>query len=304
MNMYIYSRLTLYCSVNFLCVLPQLSASMDNCQAQFTSKENGSTVADTERMLKNLEELKTFIEQAAEVVQSHGKKLLQLVVQTAGSKTSKSSSPWLSPQYPKRSKTSEPQGVTTLNRTPKSRRRILSSSESPNSTPKLSRSAVTDSVSVASNGEENGERFASKPLARASSLDFLDANESDSVVEDCESTVSSRLECPGSPRLLVTPRKTGVKSSLSMPSVAPTNNDQLMIEGVLHQMECRLVQLQEMWETRQRRLKQSLKVVEFREAVPVVTNWVERVSIQFLEGRTNLGRSIEEVVHCGAISAC
>ena len=52
----------------------QLSSSMETCQSQFTFQEAGSSVADTERMLKNLSELKSSIEQTAEVVQSHGKK--------------------------------------------------------------------------------------------------------------------------------------------------------------------------------------------------------------------------------------
>ena len=274
--------------------LTQLSASMDKCQTQFTSKEAGASVADTERMLKNLEELKTFVEQAAEVVQSHGKKLLELVLQAGSSKTGKCSGSWQSPQVLRRSHTSEAQGVMTLNRTPRSRRRNFTSAESHTSTPKLSRAAVVD-VNRTSIGEEDGERFVSKPLIRASSLDILDSNGSESVPEDSESTLSSRLECPRSPRLLVTPRRAGVKSSLSMPSVAFPNDDQLMIEGVLHQMESRLEQLRELWEAKQRRLRQSLKVVEFREAVPVVMNWVEQVGNKFLEGRNNLGRSIEEV---------
>ena len=273
--------------------LAQLSASMDKCQSQFTSKETGASVADTERMLKNLEELKMFIEQAAEVVQSHGKKLLELVVQTPVSKT-KSSSLWQSPQFLKRSQTSEVQGVMTLNRTPRSRQRNFISTESHSSTPKPSRATVVD-MNTTSSSKEDGERFVSKPLVRASSLDFLDSNGSESVPEDSDSTVSSRLECPRSPRLLVNPRKAGVKSSLSMTNVASPNDDQLMIEGVLRQMESRSEQLRELWEARQRRLRQSLKVVEFREAVPVVMNWVEQVGNKFLEGRNNLGRSIEEV---------
>lgn len=265
---------------------------MDKCQTQFTSKEMGASVADTERMLKNLEELKMFIEQAAEVVQSHGKKLLDLVVLTPASKT-KSSSSWQSSQVLKRNQTSEVQGVMTLNRTPRSRRRNLIT-DPHTSTPKLSRATVVD-VNTTSSAKEDGERFVSKPLVRASSLDFLDSNGSESVQEDSDSTVSSRLECPRSPRLLVNPRKAGVKSSLSMTNVAFPNDDQLMIEGVLHQMESRLEHLRELWEARQRRLRQSLKVVEFREAVPVVMNWVEQVGNKFLEGRNNLGRSIEEV---------
>ena len=257
---------------------------MDNCQTQFSSKETGSTVADNEKMIKNLEELKTFIEQAAEEVQSLGKKLLELLLEAAGS--NKSFSPWQSPKDVKIMHSTE--AMTTLTRTPKSRRRNVSSAEISGS-PKPNRVALTAELA---NRLLNGEADA-KPLARASSLDLLNSTGNDSIAEDSDatSTVVSRLDCPHSPRLLVTPRKTGIKSSAS------SNHDQLMIEGVLHQMERRLHELKEMWEKRQRKLKQSQKVVEFREAVPMVTEWVEQVGNEFLRGKHkhNLGRSIEEV---------
>ena len=260
----------------------QLSASMDNCHAQFSSKETGSSVADNQRMVKNLEELKTFIEQAAEEVQALGKKLLELIIQTASTKTF---SPWQLPKDGRRVHNSE--AVMTLNRTPKSRRKNVSLVEIPGS-PKLNRVITAESANRLLNGEDDGSP--ARPLARASSLDLL----SDSVPEDSDaaSGVASRLDCPHSPRLLVTPRKkTGVKS------LSPSNHDQLMIEGVLHQMGRRLEELKEMWGKRQRRLKQSQKVVEFREAVPTVTEWVEQVGNKFFRGKHkhNLGRSIEEV---------
>lgn len=262
----------------------QLSASMDNCQTQFSSKETGSTVADNEKMIKNLEELKTFIEHTAEVVQSLGKKLLELLLQAAGS--NKSFSPWQSPIDVKRIHSIET--MTTLTRTPKSRRRNVSSAEISGS-PKPNRVALTvESANRLLNGD-----YDAKPLARASSLDLLNSTGNDSIQEDSDTTntVVSRLDCPHSPRLLVTPRKAGVKS------LPPSNHDQLMIEGVLHQMERRLNELKVLWEKRQRKLKQSQKVVEFREAVPVVTEWVEQVGNKFLRGKHkhNLGRSIEEV---------
>ena len=268
----------------------QLSASMDNCHAQFSSKEMGATVADNERMLKNLEELKTFIEHTADVVQSLGKKLLELIVQTA---TTKTFSPWQSPQDGRR--TLNVVAMTTLHRSPKSRRRNASSAEISNGN-KLNRVATAESaIDKMLNGDDDDAR----PLARASSLDLLNSNENDSIPEysDITSALGSKLECPHSPRLLVTPRKTGFKSS------SPSNYDQLMIEGVLHQMGVRLEELQVMWEKRQRRLKQSQKVVEFREAVPIVTEWVEQVGNKFLRGKHkhNLGRSIEEVWTIGSV---
>lgn len=270
----------------------QLSASMDNCQTQFSSKETGSTVTDNEKMIKNLEELKTFIEQAAEEVQSLGKKLLELLLQTTGS--NKSFSPWLfqSPKDVRRGNSTE--GMITLSRTPKSRHRNASSVEISNS-PKPHRVALT--AESANSRLLNGEDEDAKPLARASSLDLLNTTVNDSIQEesDAASMVVSRLDCPHSPRLLVTPRKTsaGVKSS----AAAVSNHDQLMIEGVLLQMERRLNELKQIWERRQRKLKQSQKVVEFRAAVPTVTEWVEQVGDKFVWGKHkhNLGRSIEEV---------
>ena len=259
----------------------QLSASMDNCQTQFSSKEMGSTVADNKKMIKNLEELRIYVDQTAEVVQSQGKKLLELL-QTASS--NKNFSPWQSPRGARKVHNSEI--MTTLSRTPKSRRRNASTAEISGS-PNLNRFVKAESAN-----KWNGEDDA-KPLTRASSLDLLNSNGNDSVPEefDAASAVSSKLDYPHSPRLLVTPRKTWVKSSAS------SNHDQLMIEGVLSQMGRRLDELKEMWEKRQRKLKQSQKVVEFREAVPMVTEWVEQVGNKFLQGKHkhNLGRSIEEV---------
>ena len=296
MYMYIYMYIHIHvCTFSLtvtLCIWLQLSASMDKCHTQFISRETGSTVEDTERMLKNLEELKTFIEQAAEVVQSHGKKVLELVIQTTAAAKTKTSSPWQSPKDVRRLNSSD--GANTVDRTPKTRRRIISSVDVPGS-PKLGRVMMADSSEETSNGNRNGGRGGERP--RANSIDLLDSNASDSITstEDSDGTVVSRSEYPDSPRLLVTPRKTGVKSSLSMPSVAPPNHDQLMIEGVLHQMENRLGRLREIWNQRQRRLRQSQKVVEFREAVPEITEWVEQVGNKFLYRKNSYGRSIEEV---------
>ena len=49
---------------------PQLSSTMERCQAQFSSRETGNTVADIEQLLHTLKELRPFLEQTAEVVQS------------------------------------------------------------------------------------------------------------------------------------------------------------------------------------------------------------------------------------------
>ena len=285
----------------------QLSASIDNCQAQFSSKEAGSSVADTERRLKNQEELKTSVEQAAEEVQSLGHKLLELILESPTPSKAKTSSPWLSPAMSEARKPRVVNGVTTLNRTPRSRKRVLSSSSEVANSPVPSRSKTAESAkSTMSNGLtfEVDLQFAAsgKPMARASSLEMLDSNSSDSVTDDTDNPTSSKLACPGSPRLLVTPKKAaGIRSAHSMPSVVPPNPDQLMIEGVLQQMGERLEQLKEMWGKRQRLLKQSLKMVEYREAVPEVIEWVELVGNEFIRGRSNLGRSIEEVHVCSNV---
>ena len=43
---------------------------MERCQAQFSSRETGNTVADIQQLLHTLKELRPFLEQTAEVVQS------------------------------------------------------------------------------------------------------------------------------------------------------------------------------------------------------------------------------------------
>ena len=57
----------------------QLFTAIENCQKQFGSKDVGTAVSDTQRLLVTLEELRNSVEQAAEEVQDQGKKLLEIM---------------------------------------------------------------------------------------------------------------------------------------------------------------------------------------------------------------------------------
>lgn len=132
------------------------------------------------------------------------------------------------------------------------------------------------------------------------------------VLGDSEKSSSSRLHsmanvslssslsaatAPASPKVLVTPRRTRtatVKATLSVSSLN-TNQNQQLVKGFLVQIENRLNQLVLLWEGRRKGLEEVQKVQEFREAVPVVLEWVESVGAEFLRKFGHYGRSIEEV---------
>lgn len=85
-----------------------------------------------------------------------------------------------------------------------------------------------------------------------------------------------------------------VKATLSVSSLN-TNQNQQLVKGFLVQIENRLNQLVLLWEGRRKGLEEVQKVQEFREAVPVVLEWVESVGAEFLRKFGHYGRSIEEV---------
>lgn len=50
-----------------------------------------------------------------------------------------------------------------------------------------------------------------------------------------------------------------------------------------------------LWEHRKTQLENSKRVIEFKEAVPEVTSWLETMGVELLKNKSNFGRSKEEV---------
>ena len=68
-----------------------------------------------------------------------------------------------------------------------------------------------------------------------------------------------------------------------------------MIETQLYKVDQQLHQLMALWEHRKTQLENSKRVIEFKEAVPEVTSWLETMGVELLKNKSNFGRSKEEV---------
>ena len=74
-----------------------------------------------------------------------------------------------------------------------------------------------------------------------------------------------------------------------------------MIETQLYKVDQQLQQLVSLWEHRRAQLDTFRMVIEFKEAVPEVTVWLETRGVELLKNKNNFGRSREEVcvpVYC------
>ena len=69
-----------------------------------------------------------------------------------------------------------------------------------------------------------------------------------------------------------------------------------MIESQLYKVDQQLQGLLALWEHRRGQLETSRRVIEFKEAVPDVTTWLETRGTNLLKNKNNFGRSREEVV--------
>ena len=277
----------------------QLSSSMAKFQAQYSSRETGKTVSNIDRLLKSLEETKTFIDQAAEVVKSQGKKVLEIVLQTASKNRTYSGgelglSPYQSPVNKRRNYSADSAvSVNKVSPLMSDKRRRIQSNEETSRTPPEKRRVRHISEEVTTKGSPLVEKNASyvDTRKRSNSFDLLKSND-DVIPEDSESIIS---RSDSGPKLLVMPRKTGLKSASSVPLFMPATEDQQVIEGMMETIDSQLNKLMILWMSRKNRLEQSRKAVEFREAVPEVLSWVEKKRKEYLLVRHSYGRSIEEV---------
>lgn len=101
-----------------------------------------------------------------------------------------------------------------------------------------------------------------------------------------------------SPKLLVAPRRakmSGIKAAKSMPSLGPVSRDQETIDRLLEGVCKRANEINELWTDKNKKLKMLKEMASFHDNVLKVTKWVETVGEKFLDRKSNLGGSIEEV---------
>ena len=258
----------------------QLYASMEECKAKLLTGDSPVTNEEAESLLKRSNELHTFIQQAVTVVQSSGKKLGGLVIEHSTK----------NPPTKAFSLDDYSTGSPLMSR----RTRNLSSSVSeitPAPKSKLSdKRALSDEVDGPVDGKEE----------RRKSFDILDSKH-DTIVEEPVTKPST-----GSPKLLVTPRKArggGMKAAQSLPVLGPFAKDQEAIDSVLESVSKRMSDFEETWSGRMKQLRQWEDVMQYREGVPRVIEWVENTGEKFLESKVDLGGSIEEVRCCDVCHA-
>ena len=68
-----------------------------------------------------------------------------------------------------------------------------------------------------------------------------------------------------------------------------------MIESQLYKVDQQLHKLMVLWNHRKTQLETSKRVIEFKEAVPPVMQWLETRGVELLKNKNNFGRSKEEV---------
>ena len=254
---------------------------MDRCQSQFSSREAGGSKEDIDKLIQTSSELRTFIQQAAGVVNSQGQKLIGIVVDNASKHPPKKTFS-LDDFNPRQS--------------PTKARRLHSNSDVLNTQIEETDNAVLRRDKRMNDNNQTKDRASAE--RRRASFDVLDPK-NDTIYEDQRTDSSPvRPHPPGSPKLLVNPKRTrpGMKASSSVPSLTSSVvKGQEIINGLLKDVTKRMSELERLWEGRKKRLEQWEEVIRFREAAPKVIEWVEEKGDIFLDGKNNYGRSIEEV---------
>jgi hypothetical protein len=69
-----------------------------------------------------------------------------------------------------------------------------------------------------------------------------------------------------------------------------------MIESQLYKVDQQLHKLMVLWNQRKTQLETSRRVIEFKEAVPPLMQWLETRGVELLRNKNNFGRSKEEVL--------
>lgn len=249
---------------------------MDECDIEFSSKEVGITLAETGDIIKAITEKKAFIKQATEVVQSQGKKLQDILTRSRSSHPLRGGSSLDLSKFGREGEEEEP-GTFAVRRV-QSTENILDGFDEP-----LSSGVRSGAASISPE-----TTYPKHPKQR--SWDVLDST--DGILERFKAPI------PGSPKILVTPKRTraatGLKTTLSVPIITVNQNYQV-VQSFLVQIDARLNRLILLWEGRRMGLEEAQKAVEFQEAVPGILEWIDTVGAEFLKKYNHYGRSMEEV---------
>jgi hypothetical protein len=344
---------------------------MDECQAEFSSKEAGSSLVETRTLIKSITDKKAFIKQATEVVLSQGRKLQDVLAQSrtlwpatvSGSdmrersdtddfkllsirKVQSTEARGLSfmkkAQSTENLTTDDPSLLSEILRSKSDlpqlgtsdvpRLRSSCSESSPSGESDMTKTQAPKQISLDSDRRSSWDVLDSRgggsggvrsprasdgdrrnswdvldssggvrsprasDLDRRSSWDVLDARGSPD--HSMNSPYNGRRS-PGSPKLLVTPRRaprsvSRLKAATSVPALN-INQNQQVVQNFMSQMDGRLNQLIMLWESRRNGLEEALKAMEFQESVPEILEWIDTEGAAFLRKFKHFGRSKEEV---------
>lgn len=271
---------------------------MDDCQAEFSSKETGSSLVETKALIKAITDKKVFIQQATEVVLSQGRKLQDVLTQSRTLWPTIEGRSGSNVDLSKLGRDNEEDPVPrTSIRKAQSTDDLL---EEPMSVLEVQRSRTMSYRE--GNGQETGSNSSTgvekhKPPKQMSldterryGWDVLDSRDSNRSPEQLNPVPQ------GSPRVLFTPRRTRavLKAATSVPALN-VNQNQQVVQTFMVRIDGRLNQLILLWEGRRKGLEEAQRAVEFQEAVPQILEWIDTVGAEFLKKYSHYGRSMEEV---------
>ncbi len=300
---------------------------MDEIESEFSSKDCGHSLKETEKILEEVGEKKVFLEQATEVIQSQGRKLQGVLKSTRAT--------FLSSGFTGGGSTQDLTTITaTTSPTNTDRKgerreqdsrdviRRAQSSEDLLDSPSLEGMGVARALTSSSTDISSMKTTKTNTLLMAGRARSEDRRE-DRLTRSCdllgggEDRITPPITPPSSPlavnksihvsntkptssnsvMVLCTPRRTrvgGIKSALSVPSF-PVSLDHEVVREFLRDIDGRLSRLVFLWEGRKKELEEALRAMQFLEAVPQVIEWVETKGAEFLKKYVHYGRSIEEV---------
>lgn len=274
----------------------QLNSSMDECHAEFSSKETGSSLVETKAFVKAITDKKAFIQQATEVVLSHGRKLQDVLTHSrtlwpASKGRGNQTKSGRGYDGPESSVIRKAQSTEDLLEVSDEAASLLGSRTSSYGESALRSSLRT--ASVQGTYSPKPHKQTSLEGERRNSWDVLGSRESNGSPERLG---ASPQHTPGSPKVLVTPRRTRtlLKAATSVPALNVNQNQQL-VQSFMVQIDGRLNQLILLWEGRRKGLEEAEKAVEFQMAVPEILEWIDTTGAEFLKTYDHYGGSMEEV---------
>lgn len=320
---------------------------MDECHAEFSSKETGSSLVETKALVKSITDKKSFIKQATEVVLSQGRKLQDVLAQSRtlwpdnGSRGSNADLSKLGHNHYgdnsnllsiRKAQSTDDASMSSIRKAQSTdnltvddhsevlrsvseglRSRTSYSESSPNSSPEFGNVSYGNSVAHKPpkqtgldidrrnswdilDSREGNKSPKALESDRRSSWDVLDSLSNNRSPEPRRASPHYNRGSPGSPMVLVTPRRTRatLKAATSVPALN-VNQNQQVVQAFMIQIDGRLNRLILLWEGRRKGLEEAQKAMEFQEAVPQILEWIDTVGAEFLRKYSHYGRSMEEV---------